>query len=85
MLSPKMENLSKILMVSPKSDHPTPDNVGRKTKLTGIAAHSQLCCQGQVDEPFHLSGIGGKILDSGQQHGEQRQQAFFVMTATYEM
>jgi len=51
----------------------------------GIAAHSQLCYQGQADEPFHLSETGGKILDLGQQHGQQRQQVFFVMTVAYEM
>ena len=55
-----------------------------KKQLTGRAVHSQLCYQGQVDEPCHLSGTGGKILGWVQQHGEQHQQAFSVVTEAYE-
>lgn len=61
------------------------DKVYKMMQLTGWAVHSQQCCQDQADEPFHLNGTGGKILDLSQQHGERNQQAFSEGTATYGM
>ena len=53
--------------------------------LTGKAARSRLCCQGQADELFHMNETGGKTLDLVQQHEDQHRQAFSAATEVYEM
>lgn len=54
-------------------------------KLTGRVARSRLCCQAQIVELSHLSGIDGKSVGSDPQHEEQHPLAFSEETVTYGM